>query len=80
MATNKYIRHFRRLGKAITESHVPDPLIKDPLKVLLRTAALDPRCGMGTEDPRGGDLLSHLAYLDYREAWVRKQGHCDKTE
>ena len=35
---------------------------------------IDPRSGMGTEDPLGGDLHSHLAYIRFREEWVKKHG------
>lgn len=69
------IEHFERLDRAIAESHVLEPPLKDHLEVLDRLMAIDPRCSSGSEDPLGGDLASHLTYLEYREAWVKKRGH-----
>ncbi|MCY4128857.1 MAG: hypothetical protein OXG15_06395 [Gammaproteobacteria bacterium] len=71
----KAIKHFERLGKVIAESHVPEAPPKYHLEVRDRMMAIDPRCGSGTEDPLSGDLASHLAYLEFREAWVKKRGH-----
>ena len=75
MPNKKAIEHFEQLGRAIAKSHVPDHAPRNHLEVLERMAAIDPRCGQGTKDPLGGDLASHLAYLKYREAWVKKRGH-----
>ena len=68
------IAHFERLGRAIAESERPDSPPKDFKELLYRMRALDRKFGMGTKDPLGGDLSSHLAYLEYREAWVAKRG------
>ena len=68
------LAHFKRIGRLIAESHRPDPPPKDFADMLKRMSALDRRCGMGTKDPLGGDLDSHLAYIRYREAWVVKRG------
>ena len=79
MTNKKDIAHFERLGRAIAKSRIPDPTPRDHLEVLARMEALDPNCGMGTEDPLGGDLPSHLAYLANRDAWVRKRRQHDRT-
>ena len=71
MPNRKDIEHFERLGKAIAASHVPDPLPKNHLEVLAIMEAIDLRSGMGTKDPRGGDLPSHISYLEYRDSWLR---------
>ena len=75
MPDKEAIEHFERLGRAIAQSNVPDLSRRNHLEVLERMLAIDPRCGQGTKDPLGGDLVSHLAYLKYREAWVKKRGH-----
>lgn len=79
MGINKRtISHFERVGRAIAQVRVCDPLPRTLKDVVDRMAAMDLRCGMGTKDPLGGDLASHLAYLEYREAWVKKRGSCGK--
>ena len=74
MPTNKEaIEHFKRVGRALAESHVADPLPKDLTAVINRMKAIDRRSLMGTDDPMGGDLASHQAYLEFRDAWVKKR-------
>ena len=76
MSTNKKaIERFERLGRVIAESRRREPLPRSHKDVFDRMLAIDSRCGVGTEDPLGGDLASHLAYIEYREAWVTKRGH-----
>ena len=47
-------------------------LMKDRFE---RIYTIDPRSGMGAESPLGGDLDSHLARIEYREAGVKKRGY-----
>ena len=70
------IAHFERLGRALAETHVPEPPPGSFRELVDRMCALDPNCGMGTEDPLGGDLASHLAYLRNRKRLMdRRQDH-----
>ena len=73
--TKKAIEHFERLGRVIAESRMCEPLPPSQRDVFDRMRAIDARCGAGTKDPLGEDLASHLAYIEYREAWVTKRGH-----
>lgn len=74
MPINKQaIEHFERVGRAIVESHMPDPPPKDFREMLARMFAINPNCGKGTKDPLGGDLASHLRYIKFREEWIRKK-------
>lgn len=66
--------HFERIGKLIARSATIEPRPKDLRDLFHRMYTIDPNCGMGTEDPLGGDLSSHLAYIEYREAWVKRRG------
>ena len=75
----KAIDHFKRLGRAIAKSREIEPLPRTGRYVIERMMAIDPRCGMGTEDPLGGDLASHIAYIRFREEWVQKRGGRGKT-
>ena len=72
MPNKSDIAHFERLGRSIAKSRVYEPLPRTLREVVGRMLAINPRCGMGTYDLLGGDLASHLAYIEYREAWVKK--------
>ncbi|MCY4095536.1 MAG: hypothetical protein OXG05_10485 [Gammaproteobacteria bacterium] len=76
---NKAIEHFERVGRAITKSQKPDPRPKDFQEMLARMFAINPNCIKGTKDPLGGDLASHLAYLKFREEWIRKKDGRETT-
>lgn len=69
----KAIEHFEHVGRLIAKYRVSEPLPRTPSEVIDRMLAIDPRSGMGTKDPLGGDLVSHLAYIEFREEWVRKR-------
>ena len=64
------IAHFERLGRALAKTHVPEGPPKDFRELVERMRAIDPDCGMGTEDPLGGDWESHLAYLRNRQILI----------
>ena len=63
---NAALAHFRTLGKALAETHRPEPPPRDLTEVIQRMLAIDPNCGKGTPDPLGGDWPSHLAYVRNR--------------
>ena len=67
------IAHFERLGRALAETHVVEPRPKDFRELIDRMYAIDSRCGMGTEDPLGGDWHSHLAYLRNRRTLMKRR-------
>lgn len=74
------IAHFKGLGRALAATHVPEPPPKDFRELIDRMCGIDPNCGMGTDDPLGGDWHSHMAYLRNRQVLidrrrVRGQGH-----
>ena len=66
--------HFNRLGRALAETHVPEPPPKDFRELIERMVAIDPNCGMGTQDPLGGDWDSHLAYFRNRQLLTNRSG------
>ena len=69
--------HFERVARALADTHIVEPRPKSFAEVLERMYAIDPRCGMGTRDPLGGDWDSHLAYLHNRQVLIeheREQG------
>ena len=67
------IAHFEGLGRALAETHVVEPRPKDFKELIERMCAIDSRCGMGTEDPLGGDWHSHLAYLRNRRTLIGRR-------
>lgn len=70
--------HFERVARALAETHFVEPRPKSFADMLERMYAIDPSCGMGTEDPLGGDWDSHLAYLHNRQILIehrREHGH-----
>ncbi|MCY3857605.1 MAG: hypothetical protein OXG25_01710 [Gammaproteobacteria bacterium] len=69
----KAIKHFERVGRTIVASHVPDVPPTNFHDMLDRMFAINPNWGKGTNDSLGEDLPSHLAYLRFREAWIRKK-------
>ena len=73
------LTHFERVRHALAKTEVTEPLPRSAEEVLDRMVRIDPRSGMGTNDPRGGDLASHLSYIEYREAWVEKRGGRDTS-
>ena len=60
------LAHFAKLGRALDDTHTPEPRPKDFREIIERMLAIDPNCGKGTEDPLGGDWQSHLAYIRNR--------------
>ena len=63
---NAALAHFAKLGRALVDTHTPEPRPKDFREIIERMLAIDPNCGMGTENPLGGDWQSHLAYIHNR--------------
>lgn len=79
MANTEAMAHFKRLGRTMAETRVVEPRPKDFRELIDRMCAIDSRCGMGTEDPLGGDLPSHLAYLENRKVLMERssrRGEC----
>ena len=75
-ANKKAIAHFEHVRRLIAKYRVGEPLPRTTNQVIDRMLAIDPRSGMGVKDPLGGDLVRHLAYVEFREEWVRKRlGH-----
>lgn len=74
MASSEAMAHFERLGRAMAETRIVEPRPKDFRELIDRMCAIDSRCGMGTEDPLGGDLPSHLAYLGNRKVLLERSG------
>ena len=68
----KAIEHFERLGRAIAANRVCEPLPRTLQEVNDRMMQIDSRSGKGTNDPMGGDLASHRAYIKFREEWRKK--------
>lgn len=66
------IQHFERLGRVIAETRPCEPLPRTIKDVFEQMVAIDARFVKGTKDPLGGDLPSHLAYLEFRQAWLRR--------
>ena len=79
MPINKQaIEHFKHKGRVLADSHVADPLPEDLSYVIRRMKRISRRSLMGTENPLGGDLPTHLAYLEFRDAWAKKQAQLDE--
>ncbi len=76
----KALDHFERLGRAIARTRVVEPLPRTGRSVFEQMKKIDPRSGMGTDDFFDGDLASHVAYIEYREAWVKKKGGRGETD
>ncbi len=68
------LAHFERLGRALVETHTPEPAPASFGEIIERMLAMDPQCGMGTADPLGGDWQSHLAYIRNRRALMQRAG------
>ena len=66
------LAHFERLGRALVETHTPEPAPVGFGEIIDRMLAIDPECGMGTTDPLGGDWQSHLAYIRNRRALAQR--------
>jgi len=67
------IEHFRRLGRALAETHVAEGPPKDFQELIERMCAIDPASGMGTADPLGGDWDSHVPYLRNRRVLLDRK-------
>lgn len=81
MPVNKEaIAHFERLGRAIARTRVIEPLPRTGRYVIDQMKKIDVRSGMGTDDFFDGDLASHVAYIEFREAWVKKKGGRGETD
>lgn len=68
------LAHFERVGRALAKSEPAEPLPRTPDEVIDRMLAIDPNSGMGSKDPMGGDLASHIAHVKFFSAWVEKRG------
>ena len=66
------LAHFDALGKALAQTHRPEPTPRDLTEVIERMLAIDPNCGTGTPDPLGGDWQSHLAYVRNRAKLIKR--------
>ena len=67
------LAHFERVGRALAATERPEPLPRTPQEVIDRMVAIDPRSGMGSKDPMGGDLASHVAHVEFMRAWQKKR-------
>lgn len=70
------IEHFRRLGRALAETHVAEGPPRDFQELIERMRAIDPASGMGTTDPLGGDWDSHVSYLRNRRVLKDRKERC----
>lgn len=68
------LTHFEKVGRGLAKTRVCEPLPRTSEEVIDAMVAIDPRSGMGSEYPLGGDLASHVAHIQFFQKWVQSSG------